>query len=109
MEKNIKLQLPCLQIGSLVLDAVVVVGVVDVGDGADLHLPTLLRTKPWALEPDHVGTVILVEPRSVEFKEVQKCSQKARPSTKNYKAVVLKLGVATLLRIANFKKRVAKL
>ena len=40
--ENIKLQLPRLEIGSLVLDAVVVVGVVDVGDGADLHLPTFL-------------------------------------------------------------------
>ena len=60
--ENIKLQLPRLEIGSLVLDAVVVVGVVDVGDGADLHLPTFLWTKPRALEADHVGTVIFVKP-----------------------------------------------
>ena len=64
--ENIKLQLPRLKVGSLVLDAVVVVGVVDVSDGADLHLATFLRTKPRALEADHVGTVILVEPGPVE-------------------------------------------
>ena len=34
--------LPSFQVSPLVLDAVVVVGVVDVGDGANLSLATLL-------------------------------------------------------------------
>ena len=59
--------LPRLKIGSLVLDAVVVVGVVDVRDGADLSLATFLGTKPRTLEPNHVGPEVFVEPRPESF------------------------------------------
>ena len=59
-EKEVKL--PRLQVGPLVLDAVVVVGKVNVGDGTDLGLATLLIAEPWPLEANHVGPVVLVEP-----------------------------------------------
>lgn len=56
--------LPRLKICSFVLDAVVVVGIVDVGDGADLSLTTFLGTKPRTLKSDHVGPKVFVEPRT---------------------------------------------